>query len=428
MKMDANDILREHGEDALRASFDEAAARAQRYRTSEPLDEGDIVVPFILNHIDTRYMVIPYIPDEYVGTNEDAKDHINGNKLSLTSGQFVEGFVPPDYLIDGLLQRRFCYSNTGQTGGGKTALALLIAAHVALGRPLGGREVEQGRVLFFAGENPDDIRMRWIAMADALAFDVQTIDVHFIPGRFSLAELAERIRQEAERRDGLSLAIVDTSAAYFPGDNENDNVQAGNHARVLRGFTDLRGGPTVLVNCHPPKGAGPDNLTPRGGGAFLAEVDGNLTCSKSGHAGYTRFARQVSRPRLRADLLRPTKRDRRTAERQQGAQYLHHIRPTALGRRTAKEGRHNTRRRRRSLNRLTRRISTEHSMAGIANQCRWQTSKGEPHKSKVHRIIETLRAEKYVSKERGSPILTEKGKTEAKKVKFNRDNAGARYD
>src|SRR6187551_3029128 len=76
-----------------------------------------------------------------------------GPRLILSSGEFVQGFVPPDYLIDGLLQRRFCYSNTGQTGGGKTALALLIAAHVALGRPLGRRQVEQGRVLFFAGEN-----------------------------------------------------------------------------------------------------------------------------------------------------------------------------------------------------------------------------------------------------------------------------------
>ena len=427
MKMDANDILREHGEDALRASFDEAAARAQRYRTSEPLDEGDIVVPFILNHIDTRYMVIPYIPDEYVGTNEDAKDHINGNKLSLTSGQFVEGFVPPDYLIDGLLQRRFCYSNTGQTGGGKTALALLIAAHVALGRPLGGREVEQGRVLFFAGENPDDIRMRWIAMADALAFDVQTIDVHFIPGRFSLAELAERIRQEAERLDGLSLAIVDTSAAYFPGDNENDNVQAGNHARVLRGFTDLRGGPTVLVNCHPPKGAGPDNLTPRGGGAFLAEVDGNLTCSKS-----DTLVTLGSQGKFRGPDFEPICFGLRsaTAERLKDSKgrsiFTIYAQPLSADEQQRKAG--TTRDDEDAVLIALLDDSTEHSMAGIANQCRWQTSKGEPHKSKVHRIIETLRAEKYVSKERGSPILTEKGKTEAKKVKFNRDNAGARYD
>ena len=329
-------------------------------------------------------------------------------------------------MIDGLLQRRFCYSNTGQTGGGKTALALLIAAHVALGRPLGGREVEQGRVLFFAGENPDDIRMRWIAMADALAFDVQTIDVHFIPGRFSLAELAERIRQEAERLDGLCLAIVDTSAAYFPGDNENDNVQAGNHARVLRGFTDLRGGPTVLVNCHPPKGAGPDNLTPRGGGAFLAEVDGNLTCSKS-----DTLVTLGSQGKFRGPDFEPICFGLRsaTAERLKDSKGrgIHHIRPTALGRRTAKEGRHNTRRRRRSLNRLTRRL--DRALHGRNSKpVPLADLQGQTHKSKVHRIIETLRAEKYVSKERGSPILTEKGKTEAKKGQFNRDNAGARYD
>ena len=41
------------------------------------------------------------------------------------------------------------------------------------------------------------------------------------------------------------------------------------------------GGPTVTVSCHQPnKNANDDNLLPRGGGAFLAEVDGNLTCRK----------------------------------------------------------------------------------------------------------------------------------------------------
>jgi hypothetical protein len=39
-------------------------------------------------------------------------------------------------------------------------------------------------------------------------------------------------------------------------------------------------GPTVLVTCHPTKTPNMDNLLPRGGGAFLAEVDGNLVCIK----------------------------------------------------------------------------------------------------------------------------------------------------
>ena len=34
---------------------------------------------------------------------------------AVTSEEFVEGFTPPDYLIDGFLQRQFIYALTGQT-------------------------------------------------------------------------------------------------------------------------------------------------------------------------------------------------------------------------------------------------------------------------------------------------------------------------
>ncbi len=53
--------------------------------------------------------------------------------LIVSSANFLAGFVPPDYLWDGILQRRFIYSMTGPTGCGKTAVALTIAAHVAMG-------------------------------------------------------------------------------------------------------------------------------------------------------------------------------------------------------------------------------------------------------------------------------------------------------
>src|ERR1700730_1747666 len=56
-----------------------------------------------------------------------------------TSKEFVTGFVPPEYVVVGLLQRRFIYSNTGQTGAGKTAVALRLAASAALGILFAGR-------------------------------------------------------------------------------------------------------------------------------------------------------------------------------------------------------------------------------------------------------------------------------------------------
>jgi hypothetical protein len=45
-------------------------------------------------------------------------------------------------------------------------------------------------------------------------------------------------------------------------------------------LTTLPGGPCTLVLCHPTKRAADDDLLPRGGGAFIAELDGNVAVYK----------------------------------------------------------------------------------------------------------------------------------------------------
>jgi hypothetical protein len=117
-------------------------------------------------------------------------------------------------------------------------------------------------------------------MAHHLDFDPNCVDVHFIAGTFSVAEMFERIRADVEKIGGADMIVVDTSAAYFHGDDENSNTQLGGHARTLRKLTELPGKPAVYAACHPVKNADPSNLLPRGGGAFIAEVDGNLTLNK----------------------------------------------------------------------------------------------------------------------------------------------------
>ena len=104
--------------------------------------------------------------------------------LIQSSAEFVANFEPSDYVVDGVVQRQYVYAVTGSTGAGKTAILLLISAHAALGRPIGDRGVQRVTVIYFAGENPVDVRMRWIAMAQQMDFDVDTINVHFIPGVF----------------------------------------------------------------------------------------------------------------------------------------------------------------------------------------------------------------------------------------------------
>lgn len=203
--------------------------------------------------------------------------------FTKTLAQSLAGFMPPDYLVDGILQRRFCYSITAQTGIGKTVVAMRIAAHVAIGKSICDIGVERGDVLYFAGENPTDVQMRWLGLCKEMALDPNTLNIHVVEGAMHLSKVADRITQEviAIGRP-MALVIVDTAAAYFEEDNDNDNVQAGNHARRLRSLCGLPGGPCVLVLCHPTKNAQDDNLVPRGGGAFLNEVDGNIALRREG--------------------------------------------------------------------------------------------------------------------------------------------------
>ena len=370
------------------------------------------------------------------GPEGDPKESASGEEradpLLQTSSRFVSGFVPPDYLWDGVLQRRFCYSFTAQTGAGKTAVALLLAASAALGLVLGGRQVERGRVLYFAGENPDDVRMRWIAMAEHMSFDIDTIDVHFIPGVFSIDALGAKVRAEVERLGGVALVIVDTSAAYFPGDAENDNVQLGAHARRMRKLTTLPGGPTVLVNCHPVKNAAADNMLPRGGGAFLAEVDGNLTGVRNetlttvhwqGKFRGPDFERipfemcPVTAARLKDSKGRnvPTviAKALSDAEQQERAAAIQSNEDAVLVFLMDREGEGN---------------AGPLSMAALAEGLRWRVStSGKPHKSKAERALKKLGQGKLITMERLGPELTDKGRKEAKKIKYNRDAAGGTY-
>ena len=201
--------------------------------------------------------------------------------LVKSAGEFVAAFEPPDFLVDGILQRRYFYSLTAATGSGKTAIAMRLMGHVAAGRPINGAAIEQGTTLYFAGENPTDVQARWLGLTREMGISPDTGSVHFLVGAMDLNQAAERITAEVVRK-GLTLAlvIVDTAAAYNSSEDENSNTQAGAYARQLRSLTLLPGGPTVIVLCHPTKRAGDDDLIPRGGGAFLAEVDGNIAVQR----------------------------------------------------------------------------------------------------------------------------------------------------
>lgn len=216
------------------------------------------------------------IPDTDPAVGDKQEEAVPG---ILTAAEFMAGFVPPDYILDGIMQRGRLYSLTSPTGHGKTAVALYVGCMIAAGRDIGAIEVIQGHVVFLAGENPDDLRCRLYAACQAYALDPAKLAMHVLPATFPMtAEKAVFLMRQINQLEcSPALIVVDTAAAFFPGDDDNQNVQMGEYARTLRVLTTCQGSPAVLTPAHPVKNPDKDNLLPRGGGAFLNEVDGNLT-------------------------------------------------------------------------------------------------------------------------------------------------------
>jgi len=196
----------------------------------------------------------------------------------LGSADFLSDLRPLEYLIDGLLPVGVCYSLTGYPGHGKTTLALQFAISVARGEMLSGRDTSKGSVLILAGENPYNVKWQYAAALAARNLSPSDVDIHFIEGRFSIKQWAEVLRAKLESMPDLKLIVVDSLQAFFEGDNDNDNTQMVEMAHRLRALANTSQRPAILIIAHPAgKTPSKDNLVPRGGGAFLAEIDGNLT-------------------------------------------------------------------------------------------------------------------------------------------------------
>lgn len=215
--------------------------------------------------------------DHAPAPTQSAPDAVADGWKVQSVADFVSDFVAPEYLIDGVVQRGRLYTFTAPTGSGKTAAMLYAATAIATGGQFCGLEVEQGDVLFLAGENPDDVRARIIATLDFYGIDPASCRLHFVAGTFSIRADMKRLREEANKLPNLALVVVDTFAAYFDGEDENSNAQALDFARVVRGMTQANGRPAVIMPAHPVKNASKGNLAPKGGSSLVNEVDGNLT-------------------------------------------------------------------------------------------------------------------------------------------------------
>jgi len=219
----------------------------------------------------------------------------------------------------------------------------------------------------------------------------------------------------------VALVIINTNTAYFEGDDENNNTQAGDWARFLRTLTELPGEPCVLIACHPVKNAADDNLLPRGGGAFLNEVDGNLTAKRSDTAvelhWQGKFRGRDFAPipfLLRGGITHERLKDTKGR-----------LLPTVIAELLSETAEEQMTIAARSQEDALLKVLAKNpgaSTAELAKLLEWKMSDGKPYKVLVRRKLASLVKGKLITKERDSYALTPKGEKVLTKISGRLDN------
>ena len=121
-----------------------------------------------------------------------------------TLAEFCGEYEPLAYIVEGVLRSGSLYTLTAKTGTGKTALNVVVALAVATGegQRLIGCDVAQGRVAYVALENPDDVRMRFLAAAHRYNINIDELGDGLV-----ILDRRKRTEEIWAELESLSLSI-----------------------------------------------------------------------------------------------------------------------------------------------------------------------------------------------------------------------------
>ncbi|MGO4841453.1 AAA family ATPase, partial [Rhizobiaceae sp. 2RAB30] len=128
---------------------------------------------------------------------------------------------------------------------------LMLAIKVARGDWFCGRKCKQGTVAFFAGENPENVKVQFYSLCSDLKVDPRTLPIIWHEGVFDLDRARDLTRKELAVRPDLALCVYDSLQAFFAGDDDSQNIQMLDTAIDFRVMAEgHRNRPAGLILAH----------------------------------------------------------------------------------------------------------------------------------------------------------------------------------
>ena len=150
----------------------------------------------------------------------------------------------PSWIVKGVLPRAELVVLFGESGSGKSFIALDIAAAIDRGMAWRGRRVKQGRVVYICAEGAGGFRNRLVAYQQAHQCELGIGVIANAPNLLQKDDALDVCRAIGK----ADVVIIDTFAQTTPGGNENAAEDMGKALAHCKGIHRATGAVVVLVH------------------------------------------------------------------------------------------------------------------------------------------------------------------------------------
>ena len=170
-------------------------------------------------------------------------------KFNMVHVAEVAKRAPPKWLVENVLPKQDLAMLYGESGSGKSFVALDIAFAIATGFDWNGLPTEKHPVVWIAAEAAGSMRNRTKAYAQARGIELENADLWVIGETPSLMDTEESVAlAEAVRGKKPGLIIVDTLAAASIGANENSGEDMNIVMGACRMLHETTGALVMLIH------------------------------------------------------------------------------------------------------------------------------------------------------------------------------------
>ena len=184
----------------------------------------------------------------------------------------IDNLPDPETLIEGLIDHGTVTKLVGESGKGKSFVAIDWSLCITTGRSWQGRRVRKGRVLYVAAEGAFGLKKRIRAWTKTYG-DVAADSFVLIPDAVQLAD-AGQLQALVRVAKDFDVVVIDTLARTSAGLEENSAKDMGVYMNNCYKIRDAakEAGATVLVVHH----TGYNTQRARGSSALFANGDGEI--------------------------------------------------------------------------------------------------------------------------------------------------------